>query len=132
MKSVNELQNEIIRLGKIIDAPESYLKIGDGFEVVCNVEIHDDEYHYVLVERGIERKRIISKSASDIMYLFVESASHGLASNYELENRIPGQDFRRLLFKKQLELLEKICPEWARKRQEELTEILESHPYDDK
>ena len=132
MKSVEELQAELYRLAGKINAPMDNLKIGDQFsDVVVNVEIHGDEYHYVVIERGKEQKRIVTKSFFDIEYLFIEAATFSLASKYELNHRIPGQDFRRLLFQHQLELMKKLGPKWYEKLMREIGEILKRAPYND-
>ena len=99
------------------------------FRSVTNVEIHGEEYLCVVVERGIERKRVVTKSSSYLKYLFLQSATHAAASSFAANNKMPGQNFRRLLFKHQLKLLRKLKPEWADRRQKEIDEILKEHPY---
>jgi hypothetical protein len=132
MKSVEELQAELYRLAEKINAPKDYLKIGGQLsDVVINVEIHGAEYHYVVIERGREQKRIATKSVFDIEYFFIEAATFSLASKYELGHRIPGQDSRRLLFQHQLELMKMLGLEWYEKLKFEISEILKKAPYDD-
>ncbi|XXJ18184.1 Imm63 family immunity protein [Desulfovibrio caledoniensis] len=129
MKSVEELQSEILQIGKIINAPKEYLTIGDNCsDIVVNVELHDNMYHYYIVERGVEQKRIITSSASDIIFLFIEQASHAVASRYAAQNKTSGLDFRELMFQKQLELLRAINPEWAERRKKEIDRILVEYP----
>jgi hypothetical protein len=53
-----------------------------------------------------------------------------MASEYELHNRKPGEDFRRVLFAKQLELFEKLNTGWLALKQKELEDILKQHPYE--
>jgi hypothetical protein len=132
MKSVEELQAEIYRLAEKINAPRDSLKIGDQLsDVVVNVEIHGDEYHCIVIERGGEKERIVTKSEFDIEYFFVEGAVFSLASKYAAGHRVPGQDNRRLLFQHQLEILKKLGPEWCKRRKHEIGAILKIAPYND-
>ena len=56
----------------------------------------------------------------------------GLACAWELRHRVPGQDFRRLLFARELALLAEARSEWASRKAKEIAGILAAHPYDDK
>ncbi|MFW9904116.1 MAG: Imm63 family immunity protein [Candidatus Thorarchaeota archaeon] len=54
-----------------------------------------------------------------------------MACKYELEARVPNQDSRRLIFKKQLELLKKVNSKFYAQKKQAIEEILEKHPYTD-
>ena len=64
-------------------------------------------------------------------YWLISNIVFDLACNYELKHRISGQDFRRLLFSKKIELMQKVNPQWAEKKKQEIKNILAEHPYDD-
>lgn len=129
MKSIREIQEEIFRLGKIIDAPKSHLTIGDKLaDPVIKVEIHGNEYHYVVVERGIERQRVVTNDPFEIIYTFIKKAALSVASKYAATNKAPEQNFRRLMFQHQLELLGRLGPEWEARLQKEIDEILSRYP----
>lgn len=100
----------------------------DGFE---HLEIIGDEYHLVVTERGLELSRRKTKSKDEILYWLVSSFAWGLASKFELENRIENQDFRRLFFAKQIEYLKIVNEDWARRKQKEFDDILARHPFND-
>jgi hypothetical protein len=97
-----------------------------------HVEIKDGRYHYIITDRGNELAHKITDDEDEIMYWLVSDVVFGMACTYELENRIKGQSFRRLLFSKQIELMKKVNPNWAKRTEKEIEAILEAHPYDDK
>jgi hypothetical protein len=51
--------------------------------------------------------------------------------DYELSNRTPGKDSRRIYFPKIIELMRKINENWGLKAQSHLDEILMNSPYED-
>ncbi|MCB2076191.1 MAG: hypothetical protein KDE55_00675 [Novosphingobium sp.] len=53
------------------------------------------------------------------------------AGAYELRNREPGRDFRRIDFARRLELMSHLSPAWRERLQRELDDILQRHPYSD-
>ena len=87
--------------------------------------------HYVVIERGKETERRTTKNLDELLYWIFQSITFSIASKYELNNRIEAQDCRRLMFSKQLGLLKLINSDWAIKRENELSVILQSHPFDD-
>jgi hypothetical protein len=78
-----------------------------------HIEVDSQGYHYVVVERGEELKRITTTSLDDLLYHIFEAVTFSLAGDYEVTHRIPGQDFRILLFKHQVELLSALSTQWA-------------------
>lgn len=100
----------------------------DGFE---HLEICKDEYHLIVTERGLENSRQITSSEDEILYWLVSSFVWGLASKFELQNRIPKQDFRRLFFAQQIAYLKIVNSKWASRKQKEFDEILTIHPFKD-
>jgi Immunity protein 63 len=54
-----------------------------------------------------------------------------MACDDERRHRVAGQDFRRLLFSKQIQLLEALSHDWATRKASELQETLARHPFDD-
>src|SRR5690349_5872192 len=99
--------------------------IGDG---TPHVEIVNDDYHFVASERGTEFDRRSTNDPSELLYWIFSGITHSMASSYEVTHRVRGQSFRRLMFSKQLELLQELNPEWAAKRKKEIDAILLKHP----
>ncbi len=78
-----------------------------------HIEVDARGYHYVVVERGEELERMTTTDLDDLLYHIFEAITFSLAGKYEATHRIPGQDFRIVLFKHQTELLSALSPQWA-------------------
>jgi hypothetical protein len=89
------------------------------------------KFKYIVSERGNEFERIESPNPYEIMFHIFGNITHAMASNHELKNRVIGQDFRRIMFSKQLEILGLIDSEWQLKHQEYLNNLLKEYPYND-
>ncbi len=136
MKSIEYVQKEVARIGKQLcgDSKPSYLfavASSPTHSGAPHVEIIGDEYHFVVTERGSEYERLKTKNLDDIIYWFVEGDVGDLARTWELKNRLEGQDSRRLWFKKEVELLKSVNPEWASRKEAEQMQVLSEHPFND-
>ncbi len=96
-----------------------------------HIEVDKRGYHYVIWERGIEHKRETTENLDEFLFWLMKDITFNMASRYELENRIPNQDPRRLLFQTQLNLLKRIRIDFHDRMKDEINEILIEHPYDD-
>jgi hypothetical protein len=96
-----------------------------------HVEVSGGLYHYVVTERGAELERRTTRDADQLMFWLLADVAFNLACEFELAHRVPGQDFRRVLFAKQIELLNELDPTWGQRRAEELGRILKEHPFKD-
>ena len=94
-----------------------------------HVEVSNDFYYYVVTERGSEIERRSTPDADELLYWLLQGVTFSLACDFELRHRVAGQDFRRLLFAKQLELLHELSPDWERKRASEIDHSLRQHPF---
>jgi len=94
-----------------------------------HIEISGNEYHIVTTERGLELSRQTTKSKEELLYWLTAQMTFGSSVSFEFSNRIENQDSRRLIFAKQIELLNKTNPLWAERRQLEIDEILRKNPY---
>jgi hypothetical protein len=127
-----EIENKIEQLAKIIDAPFSQMVTfgnsrDDG---TPNIEVNDSDYFYVIRDRMIcENRR--AQNFDELLYWVFSGICFSMSCKYELENRKPQMDTRRIMFQYQLELLNKINTEWCWKRKREIGKILDSTPYDD-
>lgn len=97
-----------------------------------HIEIDKDQkLHYIIVERGQELERKTTSNIEDLMYWIFDDITFSLASIFELNNRIERQDFRRILFKKQEELLGILNESWKLKEEQDHIQILKSNPFND-
>jgi hypothetical protein len=132
-KSIDSVRVLVYELGKKINAPLGLLSlpnkpIGDG---TPHIEIEDDRYHFVSSERGRELWRKSTIDLNELMYWVFSLITSSMAYKYERKNRIEGKDHRRIVFSKQIELLNILNPEWSSREEIELKKILLNNPYDD-
>ena len=115
MMTLAEIKAKVDELAGKIDASSNILPTYGHSEDAArpHIEVDSRGYHYVVVERGEELKRITTINLDDLLYHIFEAVTFSLASDYEVTHRIPGQDFRRLLFKHQVELLSLLSTQWA-------------------
>ncbi|MBH5329812.1 hypothetical protein H9Q10_09040 [Eikenella sp. S3360] len=103
----------------------------DGCTIAYRQTAAHGSYRYIIAERGRILRDDRSTSLHRFLYYPLQDITHQAACRHELEHRQPNQDFRRILFAKQLELLAKIHPDYAARRQAEIDTILRQHPYRD-
>jgi hypothetical protein len=94
-----------------------------------HVEYADGVYYHVVTERGLELERELFTDKDDLLYRLVSDMAFWLAVDYEFKNRVEGQDARRIIFAKCVELMERIGPEWAEKTHAHIAETLIENPY---
>lgn len=97
----------------------------------AHVKIGENEYQIIVTERGRETSRRATKEKDEFLYWMLADLTLWMAVEFEVKHRIEKQDFRRLLFAKQLELLDKVNPKWVDKRRWEINETLQKHPFSD-
>jgi Immunity protein 63 len=97
-----------------------------------HIEVDSAGYHYVVVERGQELKRITTPQLDELLYTVFESIAFSLAGRYEVNHRIKGEDCRRLMFGYQVELLAMLDPTWAARCAAKHRQILEKNPFQDR
>ncbi|MDB5974396.1 MAG: immunity 38 family protein [Nevskia sp.] len=128
---LESVQAEVERLAQLISARADQLPTygtseGSGRP---HVESFASGYYYVVAERGTEHSRTPLPHKEELLYWIFRDVSFSVASEYELKHRIPGQDSRRILFAKNLELLEKLNPQWREREALRQDGILMHHPY---
>jgi hypothetical protein len=96
-----------------------------------HIEVDESHYHWVVVERGQELERRTYTELDDLLFTVFASATHSIASRWELAHRASNQDSRRLLFQRQIELLTRLDPAWAARQREHLDAVLRKHPFQD-
>jgi hypothetical protein len=97
-----------------------------------HIEVDQAGYHYVVVERGKELKRITTPLLDELLYHVFESVSFSLAGRFEVQHRIARQDSRRQMFQHQVELLDTLDPAWAARCRAQHLQILEQNPFHDR
>lgn len=131
--NINDLQKQVDMLvAKIGIPPQSIIlhtsPVGDGTPYIS---FENGKYNYICSERGYEFSRKVTSSIDELLYWIIYDYVHAVAVDYELSNRIPGKDSRRIYFPKIIELMRKINENWGLKAQSHLDEILMNNPYED-
>jgi hypothetical protein len=131
------------QLGSSLDSIY-FNKDGSGGYDGYNIFVNEDGYNLSNEERGKIIERKTTKDVKVLLYWIAKSLTFSIASDYEIrwrlinsifrwilrrKNNIP--DSRRLLFKRQLELLKRIDPVFDEWRREELRETLKRNPFTD-
>ncbi|MDE7445007.1 MAG: hypothetical protein K2N15_04775, partial [Lachnospiraceae bacterium] len=110
-----------------------HFSYGDGaYEPGTYIYEKNDVYHYVGVgDRGGVDDEIKTSNIEDILYKIYSTITFNEATKFAMVNREKNRDWRRILFKKQLELLRCIGEIYYQKRKEEIATILLTSPYKD-
>lgn len=131
--SLAEIEKIIIDTAKIINADSSLLL---AFGIINGsarpaVKVDHYGYHYIINERGEEYEHRITTDLKDLLYLVFKQITFTMAVHYELKNRVKNQDCRRIVFAKQMELMNKIDADFGGKLKLEIEEELKRNPYND-
>jgi hypothetical protein len=97
-----------------------------------HVEIIGDKYHYVVTERGSEYERKTTTDEDELLYWLISDVVSEMAGDFELKHRVKGQNFRRILFAKEIEFMGRISAEWAERMADDIQKILAVAPYNDR
>jgi len=91
----------------------------------------DGNYHFMFTEKGrISEDREINDE-TEVLWNVLNAVLFGISMEYALENRIEGKDFRRPLFKKEIELYSMFGDNFKQRKSEEIQEILIENPSED-
>lgn len=132
-ESIDFIQSIVFDLGRKINAPRNLLMVHDRPlpDGAPYIEINNDSIFVVSSERGFELFRELAPSVDEVIYIIIERAISRMALDYEINNRVEGQDFRRIYFKKKIELMSLINDNWAERVLEDVNKILSESPYAD-
>jgi hypothetical protein len=84
-----------------------------------HIEIYNEEYHFVSVERGKEIFRKTTKELDELLYWIMEGITSGMASTHAALQKLPNGGFFEERKEKQLELLSQINEEFYIKKKNE-------------
>lgn len=127
MTLINEVKEKLLEYAKKIAAPGDLIPLineSNDFAYPY-IEIDNSGVMYVVLrERGVEIKRNFAGRIEDLLYLVFGYITSSMAYKYEAENRIENQDSRKVIFEKQIELLNILNEEWAKRQKWHLQQIL--------
>lgn len=100
------------------------------------IEVHSHPEHFVYSlfyeERGLRRQLAESKNKDDVLETVFVSVTQSLASHYEARHRRPGEDSRRQWFDLQIDLMNRLRPEWAQRLRAHQLSVLQTFPFVDR
>jgi hypothetical protein len=91
----------------------------------------DDAYHYVIRERGSENGRQTTRDLDELLYWILENQTWAVAMSFAVHHKVAGQDFRRPLFRHQVELLGRISPDMRARGAKRISDILAQNSFED-
>lgn len=96
------------------------------------IYMENDKYYYVFTEKGKIREKKELVTEEDVLWYVLEVVLFNVAMDYAIKNRKKGEDFRRILFKKEIELYSRFGENFKMRKVEAINRILECNPYIDK
>lgn len=109
----------ISALSNLIKAPANLLptfgRNEDGARP--EIQVDTDGYHFIVIERGQEIQHSVFLQLEELLYEVFEGITFSMASQYELKNRVEGQDSRIIMFAEQIRLLKQIDEAFATRQQ---------------
>ena len=130
--SLEEIEQRVLAIASAHGIPASDLSTfgrskQDG---TPHIEVNET-CDYVSCERGSEFSRRSTRDLDELFYWIFADATWSMASRYELKHRRHGEDFRRQMFAKHLEILGALSPPWAERHAAKYERILAEHPFND-
>ncbi len=132
--TLTNVQKQVNMLGTRINAPQTlhptYGRSADGARPHIEVD-STGTFHFVVAERGQELERQTTAVLDDLLFWIFDTVTFSMACAFDVKNRNHAQDFRRILFSKQEELLGCIDPNWQEKKRLNHRLTLAQHPFID-
>ena len=116
-----------------INPPASAMPTYDNFrdDGTPNIEVSNSVYYYRARDRDTETMNQQTADLNLLLYWIFRDITFSMACKYELTFRNYNQDSRRIMFKRQVELLTQLSPEWGERGAREQAKILEQSPFND-
>ncbi|RYF97439.1 MAG: hypothetical protein EOO00_00060 [Chitinophagaceae bacterium] len=128
-----QLKNIIESLALKINAPASLLptyRISDDGALPHLVVDDAGIYHFIVVERGQELEHRKTSDRNELLYWVFAGITFSMACKYELKHRVKDQDFRKILFEHQEQLLASLSADWHKREVSAHAAIVERSPFD--
>jgi hypothetical protein len=114
----------------VVDHPLYFSRQDDG---MAHLEFHGDgSVSSIVTEHGATIASSRFEDEEDLLYHLVRGAIWMMACEYEKSHRVEGQDLRRVLFARDLELMNRVSPEWGERRRAEIDDLLRRYPFCDR
>ena len=133
MKTLGEVEAQIEKLAYQIDVPADMMPSFGNFEASAYsyVYIEGHKYHWVVGGNSPSKTDMATTDSEELFYFVFQTLTEQMGLVYEILNRNPIWDYRRLAYSHQLEMLQKLNPQWKARRGKEIEESLKWYPYKD-
>lgn len=133
IKTLGEVKSQIENLANKIDVPVDMMPSFGNFEgsAYSYVYIEGNKYHWVVGGNSPSKTDVDTTDSEELFYLVFQTLTEQMGLVYEILNRNPKWDYRRLAYNHQLELLQKLNPQWKIRWEQEIEESLKWYPYKD-
>ncbi len=113
-------------LGKQLGAPNHLLpSFGVNYDAAQpEVRVDAKGYHFVVMERGQELQHKVFQQLEELLFEVFSTVTFSMALAYELQHRVKGQDFRIIMFARQVELLAQLDENFAAQHYVEAERLL--------
>ncbi len=91
----------------------------------------NNEYHILYTEKGKVKEDRVTTEKEELLCYIVEIISFDIAMEYAIKNKEEGRDFRRALFKREIEIYSLFGEKFEKKKRLEIEKILKKNPYND-
>ena len=133
MKTLDEVKSQIENLANKVDVPADMLPSFGNFaeSAYSYVYIEGHKYHWVVSGNSPSKTDVATTDSEELFYFVFQTLTEQMGLVYEILNRNPIWDYRRLAYSHQLEMLQKLNPQWKARRGKEIEESLKWYPYKD-
>ncbi len=133
MITIQELFSQVNELAlKIAATPELYPTFGTSdLSGRPYIVIKGDTYYFLINDKDTVSIKRQTNSLQELLYWIFDDITFHMGVNHAINHRVTDVDPRRMIFKKQLELLQILRPDWKEQKQLEIQEVLAKHPYRD-
>lgn len=120
------IKREVDRLAALIDAPERSLPTYGRSEDMArpHIEVAGPQMSWVVVERGKEWERRTTDEMDELLFWIFRAVVAEMSSTFAARHPVEGREFRYPMFKKELELMSRLSPEWRSRLVAELGPLL--------
>lgn len=115
------------KIGVLMFAP--VIRRGSYDNAPYYVEIDSKGLHLVSRDRGCEAQRETTSDPDELLYWILRDETRAVASRFELEHHVKGQNRRLIAFQKQEELMGELNPAWGERCKKEHEEIFKRNPF---
>lgn len=132
-KSIDLVRGAVASIAKGLGlkSPEFLVRSAASSDGGVYVKVENGKYWLIAEERGVEVSRECFDDLYEVVYLIIKGVLSAEAIAYELEHRVKGQDFRRVLFAHWVERTGSVSKDYGDRIKFDVANILKESPFVD-